>query len=318
MCVENEFNLGGFMETLVEIAKRLGIKPNPMITETEYLRIKSLMSYELTGKEDQDIELDTKMYDFHKQTPNGTAQKFNKELLNQNIKHFKEHFLTGIKSAKQSDGDFWYHSAGDSEAKERFVADIKLDDPSMPEIFKELDEFILRYKGAYKIVLDGNRTDTLNLYMSESITAKTAREFYEIVRPVLQTKNHTCLDGFPITQNGQEIEGVKFGPEPMSEVSRTGDFLPMKERLKSVLPDFMIKEISRQYCGKKSLGEIASKVQLANLLYYLVGKEGQNPIQLGNQLGDPKKKYTKKSIEITPQNAKIYGVFHKLFGKGNF
>ena len=88
MCVENEFNLGGFMETLVEIAKRLGIKPNPMITETEYLRIKSLMSYELTGKEDQDIELDTKMYDFHKQTPNGTAQKFNNELLNQNIKKY--------------------------------------------------------------------------------------------------------------------------------------------------------------------------------------------------------------------------------------
>ena len=304
------------METLIDIAKRLGIKPNPQMTADEYCKIKSLMSHELTGKNDKD--LDTIIYDFHKQTPRGTAQFFNKELLEQNIDNFKHNFLVGIKSGKQLDGGFWVHSAGNTVAKERFMADLKLDHPDMPEIFKKLDEFILKHRSAYKIVLNGNRTDTLNLYMPEAITPQIARKFHEIVQPVLQAKNHTYLDGFPITQNGQEIQGIKFGPEPMSEVSRIDNLLPMKERLKSDLPDFMIREISRQYLGKQSLGQVAAKVQLADFLYYLVGKEGKNPIQLGIQLGEPQKKYTKTSIEISLQNVKKKNIFHALFGNRRF
>jgi cell division protein FtsB len=129
--------------------------------------------------------------------------------------------------------------------------------------------------------------------MPKSITPEIAKEFYDIVKPVLQTKNHEYLDGFAITQNGQEIKGIKFGPEPLAKVS-SDEFSSMKNRLESILPRKMLYDITRHYWGRKSLGQVAAKAQLCDLFYYLVGREGQNPIQLGNQLGDPNIRYSKK------------------------
>jgi hypothetical protein len=239
-------------------------------------------------------DLTIAMYDFHKITPSGIAQQFNNTSFDNNFSRFKKEFLSGIVSGDQ-EGSFWWHDARKPGVgiSERFVADVKLDDPNISSVFKKLDEFILRYQSAYKISSSGNRTDTLNLYMSKSITPEIAKEFYNIVKPVLQTKNHEYLDGFAITQNGQEIKGIKFGPEPLLKVS-SDEFSSMKNRLESILPGKMLYDITRQYMEQKSLGEIAAKAQLCDLFYYLVGREGQNPIQLGNQLGDPNIRYSKK------------------------
>ena len=284
------------METLIQIAKRLGIKPNPAITDEAYLKIKDQMLQEINkmGKV-KAYDLADAMYVFHKKTPSGIAQQFNNTSFNNNFSRFKKEFLSGIVSGDQ-EGSFWWHDARKPGVgiSERFVADVKLDDPNISSVFKKLDEFILRYQNGYKISSSGNRTDTLNLYMPKSITPEIAKEFYNIVKPVLQTKNHEYLDGFAITQNGQEIKGIKFGPEPVPNVSLKDDFEPMKERLARIFPRKMIYEITKNYAGRKSLGEVSAKVQLCDLLYYLVGREGQNPIQLGNQFGDPNKKYNKK------------------------
>jgi hypothetical protein len=283
------------VETLVQIAKRLGIKPNPAITDEAYLKIKEQMLQEINkmGKFKAD-DLTIAMYDFHKITPSGIAQQFNNTSFDNNFSRFKKEFLSGIVSHNQA-GSFWWHNArkpGEG-ISERFAADVKLDDPNISSVFKKLDEFILRYQSGYKISSSGNRTDTLNLYMPKSITPEIAKEFYNIVKPVLQTKNHEYLDGFAITQNGQEIKGIKFGPEPLVDPS-DDEFRSMKNRLKSIFPPEMLYDITRNYKGQKSLGEIAAKAQLCDLFYYLVGREGQNPIQLGNQLGDPNIRYSKK------------------------
>lgn len=283
------------METLVQIAKRLGIKPNPAITDEAYLKIKDQMLQEINkmGKV-KEYDLADAMYVFHKKTPSGIAQQFNNASFNNNFSRFKKEFLSGIVSGDQ-EGSFWWHDARKPGVgiSERFVADVKLDDPNISSVFKKLDEFILRYQSAYKISSSGNRTDTLNLYMPKSITPEIAKEFYNIVKPVLQTKNHEYLDGFAITQNGQEIKGIKFGPEPLAKVS-SDEFSSMKNRLESILPRKMLYDITRHYWGRKSLGQVAAKAQLCDLFYYLVGREGQNPIQLGNQLGDPNIRYSKK------------------------
>ena len=54
------------METLVQMAKRLGIKPNSHMTDDDYKKIQDLMIQELKkiGKTSSDT-LDGIMYDFH-------------------------------------------------------------------------------------------------------------------------------------------------------------------------------------------------------------------------------------------------------------
>lgn len=62
------------METLAQIAKRLGIKPNPAMTDEAYLKIKDQMLQEINkmGKF-KAYDLADAMYDFHKITPSGIA-----------------------------------------------------------------------------------------------------------------------------------------------------------------------------------------------------------------------------------------------------
>lgn len=123
------------------------------------------------------------------------------------------------------------------------------------------------------------------------------------------------MDGFPVRHNGQEIKGIKFGPEPKKEITRE-EVHSANQRIQTVLPKKMADELKVNCI--RSLGEGAAVAQLGDFLYYLVGLEGQNPIQLGNQFGDPKKKYTKTSIEINPQNIKKKTIFQALFGNGRF
>lgn len=308
------------METLVEMAKRLGIKPNPNITDEEYLKVKEQMLQELRkigGPLTVNSRLNSSVYNIRKCA--GLAEQYNSTGWTIATQALKQEHLPGISS--YPDGGFYYHRASEKEGVERFVADLKLDSPDMPEIFKKLDEFILKHESAYKVVLfkkdwksklfpnDSNRTDVLNLYMPKPITPQIAKEFYEIVKPVLEERTHEFLDGFPIRQNGQEIKGIKFGPEVQKNWPRE-DIHAAKERVKKTFSGKMAEELSN-FNSVRSMGEMAAMAQLGDLFYYLIDKEGQNPIQLGNQFGDPKKKYTKKSIDIDAPTgiSKIFSFF---------
>ena len=65
------------METLVQMAKRLGLRPNPSMTGNDYKKIKDLMIQELKkiGKTSSDT-LDGIMYDFHKKKTNSDVHTF--------------------------------------------------------------------------------------------------------------------------------------------------------------------------------------------------------------------------------------------------
>lgn len=127
------------------------------------------------------------------------ADQYNQTGWTINMEALKQEYSPGISA--YPDSGFYYHRASEKKAVERFVADLKLDSPFIPKIFKKLDEFILKHEGTYKISLfkkdwksklfpnDSNRTDTLNLYMPKPITPQIAKEFYEIVKPVLEEKN---------------------------------------------------------------------------------------------------------------------------------
>ena len=308
------------METLIEIAKRLGIKPNPRITDEEYLKIKEQILQELRkiGRPlTVNSSLNSSVYNIRKCA--GLAEQYNLTGWTIATQALKQEHLSGVSS--YPDGGFYYHRASEKEEVERFVADLKLDSSDMPEVFKKLDEFILKHEGTYKVALfkkdwkskrlpnDSNRTDVLNLYLPKPITPQIAKEFYEIVKPVLEERTHEFLDGFPIRQKGQEIKGIKFGPEPQKNRDRK-DIRSAKERVNATFSGKMAEDLSDFTCVE-SLGEMAAMAQLGDFLYYLIGQEGQNPIQLGNQFGDPQKKYTKKSIDIDPPTGirKIFGFF---------
>ena len=298
------------METLVEMAKRLGIKPNPRITDEEYLKIKEQMLHELE-KIGRPLTVNSDLYSslYNIRKCAGLAEQYNSTGWTISMQALKQEHLPGISAYPA--GGFYYHRSSKKEDVERFVADLKLDSPNMPEIFKKLDEFVLKHEGTYKVILfkkdwksklfpnDSNRTDVLNLYLPKPITPQIAKEFYEIVKPVLEERTHDFLDGFPILQKGQEIKGIKFGPEPQKNWERE-DFRAGKERIRAVFSGKMAEELSDFHYSTESLGSMSAMEQFGDFLYYLIGREGQNPIQLGNQFGDPKKKYTKKSIDIDP------------------
>ena len=313
------------METLIEIAKRLGIKPNPRITDEEYLKIKEQILQELQkiGRPlTVNSSLNSSVYNIRKCA--GLAEQYNLTGWTIATQALKQEHLPGVSA--YPDGGFYYHRASEKEGVERFVADLKLDSRDMPEVFKKLDEFILKHEGTYKVALfkkdwkskrlpnDSNRTDVLNLYLPKPITPQIAKEFYDIVKPVLEERTHEFLDGFPIRQNGQVIKGIKFGPEVQKNWNRE-DIRAAKAQLNAVFSGKMAEDLSDFTCIK-SLGEMAAMAQLGDLLYYLIDKEGQNPIQLGNQFGDPKKKYTKRSIDIdSPTGIRKVFSFFKIHQK---
>ena len=322
------FAYGGIlMETLVQIAKRLGIKPNPNMTDKEFFDIDNQIRQELrrmapkskisdnTGvnycseNELHDVLYQLYKYDFVEQ-----SEKFNRILFNLNLDIFKKcPTKDGIKSFPQtsySNNDvFWFHDATTKEVKKfegRFQIALKMDHPSLPTVFKKLDDFILKYKSQYKISLEANRSDSLNMYMSITITPQIAKEFFEIVKEVLQDKNHILLAGYPITNNGKEIQGIKFAPEPHSgfgedegySITERSEYFGRLFTSSRKMRTLLVRATQLQ-----SVGQLDAGIQECDLLYYLIGHEGENPIQIGNPLGIPDKVY-RTSLDISVPNEK--------------
>jgi len=318
------------METLVQAAKRLGIKPNPNMTLKEFEEIRNRIRTALKLGSSSNLG-----YSLYNKKRHGVLQNWDEKKVYQNIAVLKSmnpegirvHDQDGGKVSLDEDAVFVWHSASlkPRDCQERFAVSIKLDDPKLPSLYGKLDDFIRKYRAGFKItdVEHADRTDTLNVYMSQPITPEIAKEFYDIVMPFLKKENHGYLDGFSLTNHGHEIQGIKYGPEPnvWSHLWKAGGSSlckPIAERIQTrlkELPAVFLKGFdfySIRDAG--SLGMVSGNVRYLNLLYYLAGREGQNPFQLGNQYGlpfnagfSPKivRKYTDKKIDIATAKATI-------------
>lgn len=309
------------METLVEIAKRLGIKPNPKMTDDYYImQVMPALEKELSKIRGRDSSgLVDAVYDAHKTLKQERSWDKNKAA--QQVGFLKTTARPGIRIHNQdgrrvklgTDDQFVYHSADNgAPTKERFQIDLKMDSSNMEQMWQKLDDFIVKHNASYKVSdLDGkkvhDRTDMLNLYMTEEITPEIAKELYGIVGPFLETKHDDFLAGFPVKLNGKNIKGFKYGPEPEPNV----DEKQKQQRIDSIkkiaardLPknfvDFVPVGRGTDFDLEEyvSLGVLSALVEKTDLLYYLVGKEGKSPFQLGNQFGDPRKQKYSKVIDI--------------------
>lgn len=309
------------METLVEIAKRLGIKPNPSMTDDYYImHVMPALEKEFSKICGRDFgELVQAVYESHKTLKQ--ERSWDKKKAAQQVGFLKTTARPGIRIHNQdggrvklgSDDQFVYHSADNgAPTKERFQIDLKMDSPNMEQMWQKLDDFIIKHHASYKVEdLDGrkvhDRTDMLNLYMTEEITPEMAKELYGIIGSFLETKHDDFLAGFPVKLNGKNIKGFRYGPEPEPDV----DEKQKQQRIDSIkriaardLPknfvDFLPVDRGEEIDLEEyvSLGALSALVEKTDLLYYLVGKEGKSPFQLGNQFGDPRKQKYSKVIDI--------------------
>ena len=309
------------METLVEIAKRLGIKPDPKMTDDYYImHVMPALEKEFSKICGRDFgELVQAVYESHKTLKQ--ERSWDKKKAAQQVGFLKTTARPGIRIHNQdggrvklgSDDQFVYHSADNgAPTKERFQIDLKMDSPNMEQMWQKLDDFIIKHHASYKVEdLDGrkvhDRTDMLNLYITEEITPEMAKELYGIIGPFLETKHDDFLAGFPVKLNGKNIKGFRYGPEPEPDV----DEKQKQQRIDSIkriaardLPknfvDFVPVDRGEEFDLEEyvSLGVLSALVEKTDLLYYLVGKEGKSPFQLGNQFGDPRKQKYSKVIDI--------------------
>ena len=217
------------METLLEIAKRLGIKPNPNMSDEEYRQITKRIVLELEDKYYKYSEfagvpysLDSAVYQVHKSVPrrwnkNDFEKNFNYVAKAEGFPRYSVHDQHG-RMGDAMGGSFVYHDArrGGMPVIERFALDLKVDSPDFPSVIDGLDKFIVTHDAAFKIVTQkaSDRSDTMNLYMCEKITPEIAADVYKIVRPVLNEENHDYIDGVEIVFGGKTVKGMKYGPEP--------------------------------------------------------------------------------------------------------
>lgn len=329
------------METLVEIAKRLGIKPDktlaekltrlnkddPYVAYWDFLRAyfkpfhKELERYWRGKRKWRALgSLSDEVYHLHKEVDRQLDEHRLQKALN--ALHYTA--AEGVRIHNQLGWTDWqggtsfiWHSARENKAdvKERFVADIDLDDPNFLAVIPKLDEFIKKYKSAYKVTGDhfeANRSDPINIYMCCDITPEIAAELYGILKPVLNGKNNDYLDGFQVKMNGRPIKGFKFGPEPIdySDKQKWRNWEEADSYVKNRAQKDLGAGLARQVellslMGLLSMGQMEANQQYLDLLYYLVGKEGENPFRHGNQLGLPKVRPYEKNIDIGEFYGKI-------------
>ena len=187
------------METLVEIAKRLGIKPDPKMDWRKHRDCCRRIREEFTGESFKNITRsmwDTR-YDFYKKAPK-TVSKEEYEQLKKNVKWLKVSSEEGVRIHNQDgrpvsvddDDVFVWHSAKKKgkSYKERMQIALKIEDRGMAKVFKELDQFILKYGAGFKVtdIAHSKRTDTLNIYFTDAITPEMTSEIYSILKDHLR------------------------------------------------------------------------------------------------------------------------------------
>ena len=305
------------METLVQMAKRLGIRPNPKMNDifdeqeqiSDHIFQEMGKVFGLRPKRMGGISEYEDMYALYKYTAD--ERLWDKNRAKQVVRFLKTTARSGVKIHTQDrtavrlgkDDSFVWHSAeNEGRTKERFQIDLKMDSANMEQMWQKLDDFIVKHRSSYKVVdLDGknwhDRTDSLNVYMSEEITPEIAKELYGIIGPFLESKYDDFLAGFPVKMNGKAIKGFKYGPEPIDvgNKKRPACAAYIAKIAGRDLPQFWAEKVmNRGLEHGLSLGELACKIQVIDLIYYLAGKEGKNPFQIGNQFGEPgKHKYSK-------------------------
>lgn len=288
------------METLLEIAKRLGIKPNIDMTKEEYVGIvaalkEEVLKYHKGGEmlkffAEEEERLKDVVYQVHK----ACKRDWDVEQFSSNLDYFVQadsndfvvHDQAG-RSGTAMGGSFVYHDARERGSKvvERFALDLKQDSPEFPAVIDELDKFIVEHKSAFKIVTKSaaNRTDTMNIYMFKKITPEIAAQVYEIVKPVLNGDNHDYLDGVDIQIKDHTIKGIKYGPDP-SHAAPSSDI--SKHVLNQLHKDFGTKSLDYLRTDiSMSLGELSAVLEELDLFYYLHGQEGKNPFTLAHRYG---------------------------------
>ena len=274
------------METLVEVAKRLGIKPRNGMTLPQmrecFKRVHQEFSKNGSG---QFGSVFNDLYEIRKTANRDISEEQYVDVINEyslekdnQLKYFQQ-------TSSGRNGGFLWHSASKGNYIERFVADIDIVSPEFLKILPKLDEFIKKYNAGMKIphVNQRDRSDTLNLYMTQEITTDILSEFYDIVKPCVQETYHTLLDGISVYNNGHEIKGIKIGPE--NRQGTDNDFNAAKKQLEQDIgfDAITFSQPLARYIGmykESSLGEKSASVQIFDLAYYLVGKEGQSPFQL--------------------------------------
>lgn len=266
----------------------------------------------------------------------------------QNIQALKSQNSPDTFSAPQSiPGDLqttnfiWHHPKVSemSEPIERFTADINMGSRIFPDMLKKLDQFARKYHSSFKFpnAHSRHRTDTLNIYMTRDITPDIAQELYGIVKPCLKSTHHDRLNGREIYVNGNSVKGIKIGPV----LNGQADFYQARQKQ---VEDHLARDIQnadlRQYAKdylknwvgnepfynstvgaevpdtQPSLGSVTTSVEMMNLMYYMIGKEGQNPFQLLDHQNKPYQKqlsFTETTEkEKTPMAASFFQrLFHK-------
>lgn len=338
------------METLLEIAKRIGITPNRHMTNEDWGMLRIKIGQELakipTGfYEDypteeylkkNPIDLFNNLYNLRKivnrNWPKGTADKVLQILSKRDPENniFVHPQIIGFQSLEET--AFIHHRANNhtKDTKERLVVDIDLASPDFPDMVKKMDEFILKHHAHFKIVnkrgLD--RSDTMNVYMQEDITPQIAEEFYNIVKPCLCEDNHDKLDGFEIMKGDKPIKGIKIGPELNKDKEA---YQRRKQWLDKILArdihDTTLRGKAGNYLekliGDGSLGEKACALQLIDLMYYCMDK-GKSPFHYiaydGSfynkhlSIPDNETKITKKAPAIKTEKTSL---FKRLFSSKN-
>ncbi len=308
------------METLLEIAKRLGIKPNPDMTWEEYCKVEEKIAKDLTGDEEFFGSLGDVVYDVHKHVDrNWDMDRFKKNVdyvINNNDDTKVEVYdQTGYgRGYPGFPNTFVYHSANNMNGEkivERFALDLKQDSPEFPAVIDKLDDFIVKYRSKFKIIIPGheNRTDTMNLYMSTKITPEMAAELYDIVKPVLNDEYHDYLDGVEFKLNGKIIKGMKYGPDKLENVDET--FHNAGKIIEGDLGDYFGNLLFVGLGGKESLGEVSARLQELELVYYLKGKKC--PFDLAHPYGQAPDKetavkwgYVRDSYDVMDITKKVY------------
>ncbi|MBR5130769.1 MAG: hypothetical protein IKV03_06070 [Alphaproteobacteria bacterium] len=274
------------METLVEVAKRLGIKPQNGMTLPQmrecFKRVHQEFSKSGSG---QFGSVFNELYNIRKTAKRDISENQYSDIIDEYFLKKDNQLKYLHQTGSGEKGGFLWHSASKGNYIERFVADIDIVSPDFLKVIPKLDEFIKKYNAGMKIphINERDRSDTLNLYMTQEITPDILSEFYDIVKPCVKETYHTQLDGMSVYNNGHEIKGIKIGPE--NRKGTDNDFNAAKKQLEQ---DMGFDAISfsqplARYIGmykESSLGEKSASVQIFDLAYYLIGKEGKSPFQL--------------------------------------
>ena len=306
---------------LIRIAKKLGIQPNSKLTKDDIEKyVPRILKEYGVDEDDIYIPLNECLYDYKKASA-AENRKINEKQYQKNLEEFEKDG-NGLSVYLQNNA-FWWH--GNAGGYERLIIDINIDSPRFPEVSKKLDDFCKKHKPdvAYKIsnLRAAKRTDPMNIYSNREFTPEMCAELVEILEPCLNDQYHDYLDGCPLLKNGQEVKGIKIGPEPFLAQGKSDWSSEISEYTKKIQEDLgdniwnTTKEYLResiddavQYC---SFGQRTASLEVIALFYYLTGNEHKAPAIIQNHNGTPyvrlidvdaKKDLSRESQGVGPQN----------------